>query len=861
MPPTAIMKLRLLITACAIFASAASRPAIAQEVLEVTPGLRYEAGTFHKWLLGSGNRVFWTTPVRVPVFDIESYAGGITFEDQGGGRQTRTLHLRGRDGNAYVFRSVDKDVTPALHADMLGTSSQQLLQDATSYFNPFGALLAPTLLDAVGVLHPTPKLYVMPDDPRLGKYRKTFAGMLGIVEARPEQSERKNPLFGNTRQIVSTPKLMDRIDGDARQRVDEGQWLTARFIDFLLGDTDRNGDQWRWAGFNAEDGIIWKPIPRDRDWALLNANGVVAPVLGVVFKKLVTFDDHLPTLGGLTFSSIDMDRRFLQSLDRNDWLAVLAHVQGSLSDDVITRAVTALPPEHQSTRGPQIISDLQGRRADLTRAARRFYERLAEDADVQATNGADSAAISRFDDGSVEVRLYRVEQVIASSKGDGESDGEALVPYYQRRFLPGETDEIRLYLKEGDDRAIVLGSPVADAIRVRLIGGAGDDMLMDSTSGGSRRTRTWIYDHEGMNVLIAGPHAEVSRRAFQTPVPPKDWLGTTVLQGRFRDWGHSLGFAPLLDYRLSTGVITGLTYTHTTYGFRRVPYQTRWRYGLMFAPSELSFGVKVRNDHYFENSRWSIVSKARASAFDDFRFYGFGNESSDIGSSAARVERSRIIAQTGLRYTRGNTEVAVGPSLQTNHSTGDADSPLELTQPNGAGDWTQFGVWSAAETSFAHDNATLSIESAYYPSAFDQVRDYGKIRGVATVYIGNAPTLALRGGGEKIWGDAPIFDAAFVGGRESLRGFSTYRFAGDASLYGNAELRVPVFTAKLLTRSQVGVFALGDAGRVYFGGDSPGGWHTSYGGGVWISSMTHEISIAGANGEDFKLYIKLGMPF
>src|SRR5688572_14001040 len=75
----------------------------------IVPGPNYEAGALARNILGSGWRDVWRTPVKVPVFDLGSYGGGLDIEKRGGGFQTITLHLTEHDGwREYRFRSVDK---------------------------------------------------------------------------------------------------------------------------------------------------------------------------------------------------------------------------------------------------------------------------------------------------------------------------------------------------------------------------------------------------------------------------------------------------------------------------------------------------------------------------------------------------------------------------------------------------------------------------------------------------------------------------------------------------------------------------------------------------------------------------------
>src|SRR3982751_753506 len=75
----------------------------------VIAGPEYKRGAFHQFLWGSHYRKEWTTPVKVPVIDLATFAGGLKPTEQGGGRQTKTLRLVNKNGKQYVLRSIDKD--------------------------------------------------------------------------------------------------------------------------------------------------------------------------------------------------------------------------------------------------------------------------------------------------------------------------------------------------------------------------------------------------------------------------------------------------------------------------------------------------------------------------------------------------------------------------------------------------------------------------------------------------------------------------------------------------------------------------------------------------------------------------------
>ena len=166
-----------------LLASAAdAAPAGETRVEVVTPGPGYSAGWFARLLLGEQWRDMWITPVEVPVLDLHTFDGGLRPQRRGGGLQTRNLRLKSGNGHAWVFRSVDKDVSGLLDADTRASIFGDILQDLTSTIHPGGALVVDPLLDTAGVMHAHPQLAVMPDDPELGEFRKAFAGMLGLLE-------------------------------------------------------------------------------------------------------------------------------------------------------------------------------------------------------------------------------------------------------------------------------------------------------------------------------------------------------------------------------------------------------------------------------------------------------------------------------------------------------------------------------------------------------------------------------------------------------------------------------------------------------------------------------------------------------
>ena len=92
-------------------------------------GPQYGGGPLRRFLFGGDYRSLWTASIQVDVLDLRTYAGGLRPVSMGGGQQTHSLHLRTSDGRIFAFRSIDKDLTRALPADLRGTLIHDVVQD------------------------------------------------------------------------------------------------------------------------------------------------------------------------------------------------------------------------------------------------------------------------------------------------------------------------------------------------------------------------------------------------------------------------------------------------------------------------------------------------------------------------------------------------------------------------------------------------------------------------------------------------------------------------------------------------------------------------------------------------------------
>jgi Omp85 superfamily domain len=837
------------LSSAALACAAAPARGAAQDTLAVA-GAGYRAGPLVRFANGDEYRAEWTTPVRVPVLDPRRFAGGLRILQAGGGNATESLRMLGADGRQYVFRSVDKTAGRGLPEDLHGSPVEWIVQDLTSAKHPGGAHVVAPLLEAVGVLHATPALYVMPDDPFLGEFRAQFAGRLGQVEERPEDDNDEEDgvtrVFAGADRIIGTPRLFERLEEDPGERVDAREYLAARLVDLVVGDWDRHMDQWRWAGFERGDRILWRPIPRDRDNAFSDYEGLFPATARAFAPNLTRYGPRWRDLEGYFHLPTPLDRRLLTELERPAWDSVAALVRARLTDAVIASAVRQMPVEWQPLGADDMAAALRARRDRLDEAVAALYLRTASDVDVRGSDEHDRAEVLRNADGTVDVALFA-------------EDGRT--PYFRRRFRPEETREIRLYLHGGDDRAVIRGQ-AARSIQVRLIGGGGDDVLADSSRGG-RAGMSVLHDDRGDNRLEPGREGRVDTRPWE-PAPVRGLFGN---QPEAQDWGADFSpVTPFAVWQQNVGPILGAGPVWTRYGFRRQPYARQTAVRALYAPLEEGVGVEGYADLVRTGRPAGLRLYAGARTFNIVRFHGLGNDTPGEDSEAYEVTSNEVRAEAmwyGRMGARGSYRF--GPMARWLDPREGVFE--EVPASSRAEGFTQLGALAEARLD-GRDTLPVTRRGWWLGAGaegfgVDEGGGFGSVRGEGRTYLsfGAGPILALRAGGEYVAGDFPFAEAAFLGGTGSLRGYPFERYAGDAAAFGSVELRQPLGQVRLLVRGRLGVFGLADAGRVWMDGESAGDWHTNYGGGVWFETLGVPLTLTYARGDVDRLYLGLGMPF
>lgn len=867
--------------ATSVKAQVPPQDAIPGNRVTVAPNPRYAAGSVHRWILGTEYRDIWGIPVEIEVLDIKTFAGGLTPIKRGGFGQTTSLHMRGADGIRYVFRSLDKDPARGLPDDLRHTFVADVIRDQISSQHPYASLLIPALSKAVGILHVTPRLYVMPNDPALGEFREEFAGLIGAIEERPNEGPDGEPGFAGSTKVSSSSGMFDDLEEDARQRVDAVSFLRARLFDVYVGDRDRHFDQWRWARMDDTDGSYrWLPVPKDRDQAFKINDGVMMTLTRIYERQYVSFSETYPGIEGATYNGRELDRRLLVGLDKAVWDSVAADMQQRLTDAVIEEAVSNLPREITEVGGEKLKAQLKSRRDLIPSMSNDYYAFLARYVDLHSTDEDDVVVVNRLADGKVHVKVRT----------------ESGVPYFDRVFVPEETGEIRILTHGGSDHITVRGK-ADSSIKLRILPGGGDDVMIDSSFVRGRGGRTHFYDDRGDNTLTLGRRSTFDESKPRERHPDELFLPPSpddVEARRAQNWGRYTYPLALAYYTPDLGAIAGAGGFVIAHGWRKRPYRYRWQALAQF--STIGRGKIATSLHLpHVSERLSATFRAHYSGIEFIRFFGLGNASdpesefpgADLGSDFYKTRHNEFSFSPSLSFDlTEKTSVEFGLAVQFVDVRSEDDELL--------GQRSFFGVDD--DLALLSGNVNITIDTRDNPGAAargfrlysgvklvprvlgvdDGARSraaYGKIDGSAAAYFtpnnsAENPMLAFRIGAEKVLGDfddVPFYEAAFLGGPENVRGYRVNRFAGDASVYGNAEVRVKLTRAKLIFPWEIGVHGLADAGRVWYDQEPRGNEiHTAFGGGLWLGILnrrqTLSLSVVSSE-EETLLYVRSGFHF
>ncbi len=800
------------------------------------PGSHFNTSGAKKFWMGANYRTEWNTPVKVPVLKLT----GLTPIKKGGGKQTKSLRVEDANGRQFIIRSIQKFITDkTLPGDLQSEAAADLVSDGVSASYPYASLSMQPLADAVGVPYGKVRLIYVPDDPALGEFRKDFGGMLATFEERfPE----------NVSKGYDTDEVAEKMEKDNDNQADQKAVLTARILDMFVMDLDRHEGQWNWgANDNNNGGKTFFPIPKDRDQAFYINQGLIP---GIARRKayvpqLEGFKPKAHDIRRFNFAARNFDRFFLNQLTEADWQKTVDEFIPKMTDQVIENALAMQPAEIRALpHNQKIINILKERRKYLAEDVMRYYHFLAKKVTVTASDKKDFFEVTRNDDGSMLVQVYKINK-----------NGEKADKKYERLFIGGETKEVRLFGFDGDDKFVIHGNN--DKVKIRMIGGGGADIFEKTSKG---QGSSFVYDKDnGENKIIGKFKNHLSNDSDVNK------FERIYYQYEKSTPGAAFGFNP------DDGVLLGLTYKIITHSFRKDPYQASYAFsvkhslstkawdfgfsnefiGILGKNADLTTDISVKapnnTSNFFGYGVNSVYDKTKPGQFRYYRarynladatilirerlspkfsisfgptFQRFNFHSED------KLNMARFISLTGTGPGLNGLDAATLNELQTYFGGTvivDLDTRDNKVIPNKGVSWKTTARHLSGTGNTPYSLTQLNSDFAFHVTLVPQKLIFSN-------RIGGGINLGDKG--------FEFHQAQYLGNEDNLRGYRRNRFAGKSKFYNQAELRWKIADFRTyLFPGAFGIYAFYDMGRVWVKNDTQDKLLSGYGGGLWFSPL------------------------
>ena len=825
----------------------------------------FEAGGFHRWLLGKNYRKEWATPIKVKVFDMT----GWTPLERGGGSQTRSLRMTDPSGKQYTLRGVKKYVDDqALPEAVQGDAFvRDIVADGVSASYPYAALSVPPLAQALKVPHATPQLVYMPDDPRLGRFRADYGNFFALLEEREP---------GNGKKTYNMWDLESLLKKDNDNFVDQRATLQARLLDMFVMDFDRHEDQWRWMAVDNGKGKTLFPVPRDRDQPFFISNGVIPWIVGSAWAvpQVQGFRAKARNIDGLNYAPRNFDRNYLNELTEKEWREAAEAVVATMTDSLIESALKQQPMAIAGYSRDRIISTLKQRRNYFVGEMMHYYAFISKIVGIYGSDKRELFDVERRSGDSVIVNVYKLNK-----------EGDAGKKLYSRSFVASVTKEIRLYGQGGDDQFHIHGEGGGRTI-VRIIGGPGNDDFRNEVKAAAGKTR--IYDLSTEKNTFEGNGAErkfLSENPSVNEVIRMGYVGNSTLGYHYNILAPSLNFA----YNPDDGLFIGAGFRYTTNGFHKEPYKTLQVLTAEHSLSTKAYAFKYSLEAIKAIGSLDLLVNSRVLAPNNtINFFGYGNETvfdkhTKDGIRYYRARYNSYDLDLQLRKRFGSVfSIAAGPAVEyfKLDSADNFDRFVNQTAVNGL-DANQL----YRDRAYAGGRATVVVDDRndkLFPSRGilweTRFGSYGGLNNASQAYSQLNTDLALytsfntrsnfvianRLGWGKSFGNYQFYQAQSLGSLENLRGYRKDRFTGGESFYHNIDLRIKLaeFSTYLFPGS-FGMVLFNDVGRVWQAGEMSHQWHDGYGGGFWISPLSRLVFSAsyGQGTDGGVVLIKLGFQY
>lgn len=792
----------------------------------VAAGTQYKKSGWHNFWWGHNYRTVWSTPITVPVFMLDTAAGGLTPVKEGGGHQTRSIHLKDKNEKEYALRSVNKTLGAVLPEDFKGTFIEKQVNDEVSMSNPYGAAIVPALAEVAKIYHTNPTYVYLPAQPLLDTFNKSYANNFYLFEQRPDGDWSNADNLGNFSAFFDTEDVIEKLLSDNHYSVDQKTFIRCRIFDWFINDWDRHEDQWGWGERKTGDKIVFIPVPQDRDQAFFRHNGVLLNVaLGAAgLNYMQSFDDNIKNIKTFAYEERNLDRFFTNEMTLNDWQTIAQDLQQLLTDAVIDEAVKQLPPEIYSINGNNIAAKLKTRRTHLVEWATAYYNFISKEVQVPGSKQDEVFEVNNADDETT-VKVFAKDAV---NKNDS--------AFYSRTFNANETKEIRLFGVNGNDVYRINGS--SNNINIKIIGGDKQDSVINQST-----EKICLYD-DGNNFINKNSSVKL-HASSDTNIHKFDYAWFKY---------DKSGIVPEAFYSYEDRVYVGLGYQILHNAWRKEPFASKQLFAFHYSLSEqaASYTYSALFKHVIGKADLSLL--ANYDIIRWIRFWGLGNdtkfEPNDVNYFTGRSEQ--WIFKPGIIRNFGLNKITFSPFIQGVRVRNDTDRFVgkNFVSNSNVFKWQTFaGAELNYDVELLNDSVVptkgfmFNADILGAQNIKQSNRNFVKYSANAQVYVplGNKFSYVFRTGAATVTGKPEFYQYASIGGAPNMRGFKRDRFWGKTVFWNTHDLRFISNVKTNFFNGKAGLITFFDNGRVWMPGENSNTWHTDFGGGITVAPFNKAL--------------------
>ncbi len=843
-------------------------------MIEAAADSQYLVSPIRELFVGAHYRKSWATPITVPVIRFDDGINGLKLIRVNPGTQTETIIAENNDGNRYAIRTLNKDLKRFLPKILSGDVIIEMLQDQVSASYPYAKIIMAPLAEAAGIYSTSSEIVFVEKSDRITDSLKTSPGNLAIKEEFVSGRLVREKYGHNAKDCTyNTVELLEYMPGHPEALIDQFYMLKVRLFDMLINDWHRHEEQFIWIEIEQKDGrSLLRPFPIDRDNALFLTDGVL-PTIATrkwAVRRFQNFGPDIRDIKGMNYVARYLDRRFMNTLGREDWIRSAETMQSALTDSVIEKAVSQLPANLYALRGPFFIEILKERRDQLVEFAERYFEVLVHKIDLQGTNRPDHFKFEQISGDKI--------QIISKTETDGSE------PSFSDTLIVDAvyTKEVRIFGLDGKD---TFGFDGVDdlPVRLHLIGGNGEEDFLKRSE----------LPASGKKVVT---HPASIHRLADIEF---NWRTEEITKELIKKYGYNYqefeynNVRPFSDFSINVddGLFLGNGAVFTKHGFRKYPYASRQTLGGNVAFRSGSFNINYQGIFIRALGKADILVESNVSVPNSrTNFFGFGNETKVIRDTQFHtVNIDQYTAEALLRYQiNPNFSFLTGPFIEFFDLVMVEDRFVNTTASGLGAQDSELDVFYGLDTRFTFDisnqqtikkEGTIGQLDSRLVQRFDGQNLFLNLKANLKYYKyidWLKTTFATRIGAARLFGDFEFYQANTLGGQvetnfnapllnsSNFRGTPRHRFSGQAVFYHNTDARISLLDIKsTIIPGKLGILALADHGRVWNEGMSSSKWHYSTGGGLWFNAFnSFVINTTWAKSDvDQRLTVEIGFMF